>query len=53
MGLAILVLILETAGFHISRGVAMSATTPCSACSPPAAEINPRRSGRYLVNVSW
>lgn len=53
MGLAILVLILGTAGFHISRGVAMIGNNPVLGLLSTGGGDKPRGDqGRYLVNVS-
>jgi len=52
-GLAILVLILGTAGFHISRGVAMIGNNPVLGLLSSGGGDKPRSDqGRYLVNVS-
>jgi len=51
--LAILVLILGTAGFHISRGVAMIGNNPVLGLLSSGGGDKPRSDqGRYLVNVS-
>ncbi|GAB6277923.1 MAG: MFS transporter [Rectinema sp.] len=53
MGLAILVLILGTAGFHISRGVAMIGNNPVlGLLSTGGGDKSRSDQGRYLVNVS-
>jgi hypothetical protein len=53
MGLAILVLILGTAGFHISRGVAMIGNNPVLGLLSTGGGDKPRSDqGRYLINVS-
>ena len=53
MGLAILLLIAGTAGFHISRGVAMIGNNPVLGLLSSGGGDKPRSDqGRYLVNVS-
>ena len=53
MMLAILVLILGTAGFHISRGVAMIGNNPVLGLLSTGGSDKPRSDqGRYLINVS-
>jgi len=52
-GLAILILILGTAGFHISRGVAMIGNNPVLGLLSTGGGDKPRSDqGRYLINVS-
>jgi len=53
MGLAILILILGTAGFHISRGIALIGNNPVLGLLSTGGGDKPRSDqGRYLVNIS-